>query len=338
MKPLLAIIDFFRKKTSITLGTIVLLLTLGSGYYIFYKYNNVFSSTFPQTSFLQNTDNTSSSGIVKEYNQDRSNWGAMGDYFGGLLNPLVAFSALILIYINIVMTHKEFKETRKLISQQLKTQSKQRFEDTFFSILEQHNTTLNVVRNKEYRFKWYQVNSPKEARECLWKDIDEKHHEIQTYFRVLYQILKFIDSNDIEDKKTYSNLVRSFLDSHIGELVLINSLHLDNQDTHSFKRFKDLIEKYAFLEHVDISTPMDKLESAKEPVPSLNVTGSHQETIDQKKEKERCEGLIKRFEFYKEITKERQDGQYYSEKAYGDCRHYKQVQDDVAKYESTGEV
>lgn len=263
---------------------------------------------------------------------NRDELGQMGDYFGGLLNPVIAATALVLLYMNLVITQREFKETRNLVAQQLTTQIKQRFEDTFFSLLGQHNALLNVVHKSQYKFDWAEVDSPERAREKLWHDMDKNNYEIKMYFRFLYQLLKFIDSSEIEDKKTYSNLVRSFIDSDTGELILINALCFN--DSNDFKEFKVFIEKYAFLEHVQIDTQLGKINNAirvlnGDAMPTAwasNIPGVRSR-IEQDNRREFIESTLikKRFDFYSEITRDDRGDKYYKKTAYDDCHYYNRV-------------
>lgn len=308
---ILSVFGILRNYTTVALGSVSILITF---LFVLFVYN----------SYIQRVD--------VHFPVNRDELGQMGDYFGGLLNPVIAATALILLYMNLVITQREFKETRKLVDQQLKTQIKQRFEDTFFSLLDQHNALLNVVQKSNYKFNWTVVESPERAREKLWHDVDEGGHAVKVYFRFLYQILKFIDSSEIEDKKTYSNLVRSFIDSDTGELILINALCFN--DINDFKEFKVFIEKYAFLEHVQIDTQLDKINDAMRvlngdamPTDWASSMPGVQQRHEQDNRRKFMESTLikKRFDFYSEITRDDRGDKYYKETAYDDCHYYNRV-------------
>ncbi len=97
--------------------------------------------------------------------------------------------------------------------------------------------------------------------------IKSKNQLCGHYFRVLYQLLKFVfmnipngtntrvfDANNIkndqlsDNEKMYSNIVRSFLGYDITELLSINC-YCDSQ-TDTYWKYKCLIERYSFLEHM----------------------------------------------------------------------------------------
>lgn len=225
----------------------------------------------------------------------------------------------------LALTREELTRSTEALKDQALTQQQQRFENTFFSLLAHHNTLLDVVRRSNYKFDWSAVNSPECARKKLWYDLDEKNYEAKLYFRFLYQILKFIDASGIEDKKTYSSLVRSFIDSYVGELILINALCFDDHD--NCKKFKLLIESYAFLEHVQIDTQEEKLST---PLNSLEYHYGKYDQLQGKPKKLRSDSIDNqiqqnRFAFYSEITKDDRYERYYSKNAYGDCHYYDRV-------------
>ena len=83
---------------------------------------------------------------------DRSNWGALGDYFGGILNPFFAFFGLIMLLATLIQSQKELSLTREEIKKstealqdQAQTQSRQRFEGTFFQLLSLHQETVKSI-------------------------------------------------------------------------------------------------------------------------------------------------------------------------------------------------
>lgn len=68
--------------------------------------------------------------VPTESNEDanRGDWGAFGDYFGGLLNPVVALVGIILVAYGIYQTRKEVDELKKSFNIQ-------NFDSRFFKML-----------------------------------------------------------------------------------------------------------------------------------------------------------------------------------------------------------
>jgi len=208
---------------------------------------------------------------------DTAKWGAFGDFVGGLLNPVVAFLALFWLTRSIAIQREELRDTKRALSDQAETARKQSFEGTFFSLLDQHNKVLESLQQTE-----------KTKTGATWTRIDVIHSDIFDnatflstanqrfgrfdgvlghYFRILYQILKFIAINAPEtslkggfsgsmllasppsaSEKLYSNIVRSFLSSKVTQLLAVNC-YCKNQDS-TYWHYKCLVERYALLEHM----------------------------------------------------------------------------------------
>lgn len=213
----------------------------------------------------------------------KAEWGVVGDFFGGILNPVFAFLGLIMLLATLYQSQKELALTREelassraALEDQALTQKQQRFENTFFALLEQHNKLINEVKDGGYLFDWRGVDNPKQARDKLWADMSRKvqgitnrtsqnrfgdavvfnSNSVRTYCRVLYQLLLAIRKTQsdycdcTEQEKFYANIVRSFVYDELGKLILLNSLCFDEGGYGEFRR---LIERYEFLEHVPIS-------------------------------------------------------------------------------------
>lgn len=226
-----------------------------------------------------------------ELSSNNSDWGTFGDFFGGTLNPLLSFLGLIALLLTIALQSKELELTRKelgrtalaqekteaALSEQSNTQIRQQFEGTFFALLEQHNkalekisspsgtrnsglSDLRVIRNHVILGDHQTLSEAK-------KNLEFYNNLCGHYFRVLYQILKYIatkipstnigdnfDSASIQSKplahneKMYSNILRSFLSQEVTQILAINCHCQDDKDP--YWKFKLLIERYSFLEHM----------------------------------------------------------------------------------------
>ncbi|HCU84862.1 putative phage abortive infection protein [Methylophilus sp. UBA6697] len=216
-------------------------------------------------------------------------WGTFGDFVGGTLNPFFSFLSFIALLTTINLQRKELKASRKelkastkqlkrtanaqemaqdALAKQLETQSKQQFENTFFSLLDQHNKLLEFHQNDIARALHNIVIARRYPTLSSAKtDLTTYNASIGQYFRVLYQLLKLIansipnsniypdfsvdsikESAFAPDEKMYSNIVRSFLNYDVTQLLAINCYCSSDQDT--YFKFKLLIERYAFLEHM----------------------------------------------------------------------------------------
>ena len=204
-----------------------------------------------------------------------SDWGAFGDFVGGILNPLVAFSAFYWLTVSVVIQKEELSKTTYALieasnaqKEQAITQSRQRFEGTFFQLLLLHQEivkSIDLYNNKTKHttsgrdcFKVFYSRLTNQLNNTLFYSTDsseietidyeyitfyKKHQsEIGHYFRSLYNILKFIHTSDIEDKRLYSNLLRAQLSANEMALLFYNCL-----STFGREKFKPLIEEYSLL-------------------------------------------------------------------------------------------
>ncbi|MEI6745647.1 MAG: putative phage abortive infection protein [Methylococcaceae bacterium] len=225
-------------------------------------------------------------GILASYfykypiSEDLEQWGQFGDYVGGVLNPLLSFSALIVLVRTYSMQREELKNVKE-------TQKKQQFENTFFELLRIHNENLegllNLNHSDDYdnflselsselyirRDKYLQLSGKEYLKKSLTNLTEQKSHvknPLEHYFRILYQLLKFIavnasdgaikqcESNKLEEnkkptdsEKTYSNVVRALLPDTLIKLIAIYACR--EKVDGSYYIFRLLIERYSFFEN-----------------------------------------------------------------------------------------
>lgn len=193
--------------------------------------------------------------------------GEFGDMFGGI-NALFSGLALAGIIFTISLQRKELKlqrkelkSTREEFSIQNETLKRQRFENTFFQLLNLHqeivgkldydkhfsravfkyakgvlNRQFSIV--KEYNLKeiGIQENSSKSI-EDIKGEIYEGYYEgfylkyfesvLSHYFRNLYHIFKYVYKSDLlspDDKEFYSKIIRAQLSPDELILIFYNSL------------------------------------------------------------------------------------------------------------------
>jgi hypothetical protein len=164
---------------------------------------------------------------------------------------------------------KELEETRKVYSEQLATQTLQRFESSFYQMLNLHH---NIVNSMTFRsstggpnrigrdcFKTFNTLFKKECeaidKTSVVKLVDaylsfyDNHEDaLSHYFRNLYHIFKFVDTSSIKDKKFYTALVRAQLSSNELLLLIYNCL-----SPNGLEKFKPIIERYSLLKNVSLS-------------------------------------------------------------------------------------
>lgn len=71
--------------------------------------------------------------------------------------------------------------------------------------------------------------------------------EVGHYFRSLYNIVKFVDSSNLTDKRLYTNLVRAQMSNYELALMFYNCL-----SDLGMEKFRPLIDKYALLKNLPL--------------------------------------------------------------------------------------
>jgi len=205
---------------------------------------------------------------------DPATWGQFGDYVGGILNPLfgliTAFGLLGTLAFQIHelrLTAKEISDSSKTAAEQSRLNYTQSFESSFFQLLKLHNDIINAIEltldGRLYKGRacfaaWvhkFHIEVRQEAA-IEGRPIDflrryetfyiSRQHTLGHYFRLLYNIIKFVKrAEEIDDKKFYVNLVRAQLSSDELVLILYNCL-----SKWGIQKFKPLIEEFALLKTV----------------------------------------------------------------------------------------
>lgn len=215
---------------------------------------------------------------------DDPNRGTFGDMFGAV-NALftgLAFLALIFTILQqkdelglqrqeLEWTRDELRGQKENLAAQNRQIALQNFEGTFFQMMRLHNDSLNAIdlTSKDnqithtgrdcFRIFWEEGRSyfhsqdiPKDPElrrkeimkgyEIIWTKYS---NELSHYFRLLYNIIKFVDNAEIENKKFYTNIIRAQLS--VPELFLL----FYNCIFFSDLKLKPLVEKYSILKHLD---------------------------------------------------------------------------------------
>lgn len=197
-------------------------------------------------------------------------YGTLGDYFGGISNPILAFITFSAVLFTVNLQLKQSHESKKL-----------NFEATFFNMI----TLLANIRSKlkywefeggecfekiiqdKFRSKkiitvTFPLTKPDERpfrfRELPYKNAKQNYakfnkdnnHYLGHYFRTLYRILKIIDDStlDLEDKKSYSRMLRAQLSMDELSLLFLNCL----KGVCDSGEFQLLLYRYSMLEHLSV--------------------------------------------------------------------------------------
>lgn len=229
----------------------------------------------------------------------RADWGVMGDFFGGTLNPILSFLGLVMLLVTLIQNQKELELSRKelresttALAAQATTLERQRFEDTFFSLLDQLNRLLERLLAEQVHYssidgKPTRQDSIVERLKCTliggsFMSLDDRickvsdakatllAHDplLNQYFRILYQILKFVAISTpgstlsgfavSELRTTSASMSEKFYSNLVRSFVPENVYYLlaincyATGETDHYYSYKLLIERYAFFEHMPL--------------------------------------------------------------------------------------
>lgn len=224
------------RKNSVTLNIIIvfffassLVIPIG-----FYYYN------FVSTGISQNT----------------ANWGAFGDFIGGVIGTIFNLIGVFLIY----WTFKRQESNSNL----------QQFETTFFNMLtNQRDITKQLSSSKNFPkmdgaefLSYFSENLKKDIESCPKEPfgIKEQQEFIQEiydktylkqasvlghYFRHLYHIVKYTDESFIPNKKKYIDIIQSQMSDDELYCNFYNSI-----SKYGKEKFLPLLSKYYFFENI----------------------------------------------------------------------------------------
>ena len=222
---------------------------------------------------------------------DKEKVGVFGDFFGGILNPILTFLTFFGLVITIVIQRQELKLARVEYDKTSDALNTQAIETTFFNILDLHhkivdNLKLNIseLRYKTgYTIDYEEIDftpnrvavqttfegravfeevlkfltrnsaSPDEVVERYKSIQDGSNHMLGHYFRNLYQALKLIHNYD-DSKVTESNRRKyaSILRAQLSTKELALLFINCLEGVCDQGQFKNLLIEYAMLEHLPV--------------------------------------------------------------------------------------
>lgn len=225
----------------------------------------------------------------------------LGDFMAGTVASIWSLAGLFFIYVaflgqkqqllnqqlEIMYSQLEVKYTRlELVGQkqemkeQNETLRKQKFENTFFQLLNLFSSIVNSLDLRKSSSKPDVISTGRDCFEIFYKRLhealygnyqhissftinsssahqainaygqfyDNNKSDMSHYFRTMYHIIKYVDKSTIENKKQYTSIVRAQLSSYEQVMLFYNCLH-DNGS----EKFKPLIEKYSIFKNLDTS-------------------------------------------------------------------------------------
>jgi len=144
-------------------------------------------------------------------------WGQLGDFFGGVLNPILSFVAILAVLYTIRIQSKELSEAReetkianKTLIKQTQVFERQNFESVYFRMLEVHARLLadtevpgvasrgrGVFVEFSNELKSFCISNfvtEDSAKRFAAKMMSRGDNALGHYFRNMYQICKMVDN------------------------------------------------------------------------------------------------------------------------------------------------
>ena len=225
----------------------------------------------------------------------------LGDFMAGTVASIWSLAGLFFIYVaflgqkqqllnqqaEIMYSQLEVKYTRLELAgqkQEMKEQNEtlrqQKFENTFFQLLNLFSSIVNSLDLRKSTSKTEVISTGRDCFEIFYRRLqmtlqeknkhilgftiqsstsqqaikaysqfyDNNKSDMSHYFRTLYHIIKFVDKSTIENKKQYTSIVRAQLSSYEQVILFYNCLHDNGKG-----KFKPLIEKYSIFKNLDTS-------------------------------------------------------------------------------------
>lgn len=235
--------------------------------------------------------------------------GPYGDFVAGSTVPILTFISFLAVVITLRMQNKQLdmqkdqlemqrKELRNSIEEmkaqrmefedQNKTLKVQRFENTFFQMVNLHHDIVNAMSarsggvgaemtgrksfealytalearyrgliNNSSQYENYKNKSFSDQIQILWNGFYSNNENVLGhYFRNLYRIIKYIDETNLidsfDEKKVYIGIIRAQLSSTELRFLLHNSLGSHGE------KFLILMYKYDLLDNLNINKLIKK--------------------------------------------------------------------------------
>lgn len=218
--------------------------------------------------YIQLAGNPFSSQSLALEENSRETLGWVGDFFGGILNPILAFLSFIALLYTLKLNQEELNETRKelkraadaqedskqLLNEQLKTQFLQQFNSFFSTLLTQLNHKIDRLSQNGILDRLHQQIEHLHDHDEIY-ELQELKNLFDFIYLTLYSTDSKIDSavmlSDSEKQELkfkYWMIVRSLTPEKVLHLLL-----RDITENHEDKRiamYVALIEKSQFFENL----------------------------------------------------------------------------------------
>lgn len=231
--------------------------------------------------------------ILVSFNTSTWNWIEIAYWISGTVVPLITLASFFLVLSNLKVQQKQLinqKEEIELNQEKMEEQNRmrnlQRFENTFFLLIEKLNETYNkikkedinrfkiiynslqrgisneleeIVKNKKYTddfdedelyLKFYDIIYD----ECLKIEADDSHLGLDSIYIYFLQIIKLLKQNEsiIDNTEYYFDFIILELEAEVLNLLVYLVIYIDNSLVINYLDDNDFLSKMS-----SISSPIN---------------------------------------------------------------------------------
>ncbi|ALS33588.1 hypothetical protein PTRA_a2506 [Pseudoalteromonas translucida KMM 520] len=235
------LLKFIENNSKVAIA-LTLLIVFGATFLAFYTYNSTFSWFKPPA--------------------NRGEWGAMGDFFGGVLNPLLTFFTMVLLIYSLALQQRELANSAKSASETAKNNLEQeKIAKESFELQVDESKQQRVLTEKLIAANEKQASATEEQIRLMQQSAHEEHifKRIEQSEKVIERCL---DSKIYGDKcligfskaELFHNLSEGSLDEKIKYLssrietqLIIKVNLITNLITNSSEKIKNHHIGYSYL-------------------------------------------------------------------------------------------
>lgn len=200
--------------------------------------------------------------------KDQAVWGQLGDFMGGLLNPIFGFISIILLIQSLKLQNESNRKLIEQIENTKKTESLKSFENLFFNLIEvkngyfsQFHVDINISASEKKTFtkdiavhkleiiiqKFKDNSYTHQKLVDFLSDINDKNN-IFSQIRCFYVIVKLIDDHlsdtngfTQDERKKYYRLLVNFTEFAHIRLIIMSMQFLDFESTRYLNSHTDFL-------------------------------------------------------------------------------------------------
>lgn len=199
---------------------------------------------------------------------DTGAWGELGDYIGGILNPILSFTSLVLLLKSLNLQNQANIDLQKQIKNSERAEKIRSFESLLFNMIKSQTDSFSALR---IRMKINKKGVVRYSSEAVLEIEDEIHRmrdagkinqDISNYImqldetekiysasRTFYLMIKMISQNlsdesgfEVKDREFYFNNVIAFTDFSLLRLIIIAAQFTDYFPTEYLKKNEEFVK------------------------------------------------------------------------------------------------